>query len=449
MLRRYGTFTGGIDLPDLKESTLDAPVRRCPRPKLLRVPLAPCGGPPAESVVEPGRRVAAGERIAVRPGAHDSAATPHGEAVDIFAPCAGTVVGPVRVATAGRYGPAHSDAIELNDLDNLPELPHAEPSEEWLHLGPAVLRERIAEGQLTTFRRGAEPLIAWIERSRRKRCPVLIVNVMEHQPYVTADHALLVARGVAVVRGLELLARAAGAEEVFLVVDRRRTEDYRHTESPAREFGIRPVALEPKYPTGADAMLVKVLTRRETPPGAETMDVGSAVVDAATCFAAYAWVACGARPAGRVVTVSGERAENHGNYFVPFGAGCIELVGTGRPPVLHGGPMVGIRCGEEMVVGPATDAVLAPDAPDAPHPGPCIRCGWCIQHCPARLNVATLNDAFELADADRAERMGVRGCIECGVCSYICPARLPLTQRMKQLKRVVGRALAGSKADAD
>ncbi|MFW6133883.1 MAG: 4Fe-4S dicluster domain-containing protein, partial [Planctomycetota bacterium] len=366
------------------------------------------------------------------------AAASDGEAVDVYAPAAGTVARVTRAATAGRYGPAHSDAIELVELEDLPELPPDAPEADWRHLGAAGIRERIADGALTTFRRGAEPLARWVERVRRAKARTLIANVMEHQPYVTADHAVLVERGSAVAAGVALLARATGAGDVFLVADRRRTDSYRQAETAARKLGIRPVALEPKYPTGADEMLARILTRRETPPGASTLDVGAAVVDAATALATYAWVACGVRPAGRVVTVAGERAATAGNFFVPFGAGCVELVGADAP-VLHGGPMTGLRCDEAMVVAPATDAVLAPQVAPPPHPGPCIRCGWCVEHCPTRLNVATLNDAFELGDADRAERLGVRACIACGVCSYICPARLPLTQRMKQLNRAVGR----------
>jgi electron transport complex protein RnfC len=64
-----------------------------------------------------------------------------------------------------------------------------------------------------------------------------------------------------------------------------------------------------------------------------------------------------------------------------------------------------------------------------------VRCGWCTDHCPARLNVAALNDAFELGDIAFADRAGALACVECGLCSYVCPARLPLSQRVRRLKR--------------
>jgi electron transport complex protein RnfC len=98
-----------------------------------------------------------------------------------------------------------------------------------------------------------------------------------------------------------------------------------------------------------------------------------------------------------------------------------------------------------VVVGPATTALLALDgAANHGPPSPCIRCGWCTDHCPARLNVAALNDDYELALVDRARRTGVAACVDCGVCTYVCPARLPLTQRVRQLKRAARRLPAES-----
>ena len=132
------------------------------------------------------------------------------------------------------------------------------------------------------------------------------------------------------------------------------------------------------------------------------MRVGAAVVSAATCLAVLRWVACGQRGVGRVVTVAGPRAAYEANVWVPFGTSCLELAGETDGAVIHGGPMSGARCTAKAVVTAATAAVLALDATPAPLPGPCIRCGWCTDHCPARLPVAALNDAFELSLVDRA-----------------------------------------------
>jgi electron transport complex protein RnfC len=202
---------------------------------------------------------------------------------------------------------------------------------------------------------------------------------------------------------------------------------------------------------GADTILAKVLTRRETPPGAATMAVGSAILDAATCLAVWRWVCRGRRTLERVVTVAGPRVREPANYLVPFGARCTDLVAPDdrqEALLVHGGPMAGVPCDERAVVTSATAAVLALEADPPPLSTPCIRCGWCTDHCPARLNVAALNDAFELALPETARRAQPAACVECGVCSYVCPARLPLAHRVKQLKRRLAAGRQGSAAGA-
>lgn len=426
LFRRYGTFTGGIDLPEEKHATLDAPIRRPPLGQHLRVPLAPCGKSPAKPVVKRGRQVTAGQRIA---RAVDAGS------VDVFAPLSGKVGPATTVDVATAEGFIRSPAIELTDLseDQFPSV--CEPSRDWQHAEPSALRQRLAEGGLTTCRHHLEPLSAWLNRTLSNNCRTLIANVMENQPYLTAEHRLMVEHGGEVVVGLAILARAMEATQVVLAADWRRRAQYRHIAGAASRYNISSIGLPHKYPIGADTILVKVLTRRETPPGANTTAVGAAVVSASTCTAVCRWVACGIPATHRVLTVSGNKAGESGNFLVPQGTACSEIAGSGDQPLIHGGPMVGLKCTPDAVVTPATDALLAIEPTPYEPAGTCIRCGWCTDHCPGRLNVAALNDAFELGMVTQARRDGVHACVECGVCSYICPARLPLTSRVRQLKR--------------
>ena len=429
-LRRYGTFTGGIDLPDEKADTLDLPVAACAPLKLLAVPLAPCGTGAARPLVGPGQRVAAGQRIA-------AAAVGDGS-VDVFAPLDGRVSRLTTACVAAGDGFVQCPAVEIDDLSSPPPpLPQPRATRAWTEAGTDELLAQLAAGQLVTLRRRPVPLAAWLDRARRRRCRTLIANLMEHEPYVTADHRLLVERPAEVLEGLAVLARALEARRVYLAADRRRTGRYEAAADAAERFGIDLIALPHKYPMGADTILAKVLTRREAAPGADTTSVGAAVIDAATCLAVYHWAACETRTTGRVVTLAGPGVEKPANLYVPFGASCAELLGAAAREalVVHGGPMAGLPLAGSAVVAAATGALVALPPERAPAPGPCIRCGWCTDHCPARLNVAALNDAFELALVARAAAWRAEACVACGVCSYVCPARLPLTQRIGRLKR--------------
>jgi len=425
---RYGSFVGGIDLPDEKHATISRAIEPYRPVDLVRVPLSPCGDRAAETVVEPGERVLAGQRIAVSSGSRS---------VDIFASVSGKVISMTTAQLAVADAFETMPAIEIAPDGKSGPAPAEQLGLDWRAASAVELRRRIKDGGLTTCRRPVEALSGWIDRARSKCCRTLIANAMEGQPFVTASHRLLVDCAEEVISGLAILGRAMEAKALAIAVDRRRTDDYSSIVQQADAHNIAPVALPHKYPTGADAMLVKVLTRRERPPGGSVMDVGVAVVDPATCSAVYRCVVGQTMPTGRVVTVSGPRSSRTGNFFVPFGVNCLELVGQDTQPVVQNGPMVGIRCSPEAVVGPATDSVLALEASVPVPASPCIRCSWCTDHCPARLNVAALNDAFELSDLRRARKLVATACVECGVCSYVCPARLPLSERVRQLKRAV------------
>jgi electron transport complex protein RnfC len=66
---------------------------------------------------------------------------------------------------------------------------------------------------------------------------------------------------------------------------------------------------------------------------------------------------------------------------------------------------------------------------------PCIRCGECVQVCPARLLPQELNTAALRSDSLRLRELGLRDCIECGCCDYVCPSKIPMLERFIAAKR--------------
>ncbi len=431
---RFGTFTGGIDLPDDKDATIDSPIEAVGRLDRLRVPLSPVQAPPARPTVRPGQYVSRGEKLA-------EAEAGDGQ-VDIFAPLAGQVAGFCKVMLP-QYpaGWRRSEAIELTDLDTVRDIGPVTEIFNWQSADKHSVRLRIAEGGLTTFSRSIASLADYIASARQAKVDTLIANVMENTPFITSDHRLLAEYGGEVVRGLAILARATGATNVILAVDHRRTDAYRGAVAPARFYGIHSISLAHKYPIGAEAMLIKVLTRRRAGPGRSGLDVGVAVTDAATCRATYRWVACGELPTARVVTVAGSQVARPANLLVPFGAGADEvfaLTGTDTEGgLIYGSAMTGRQVVGGVVISHGANALLGLEPQRLTTPTPCIRCGWCSDNCPARLNVAALNDDFELGRPAAARRHGAMACIDCGICSYVCPARLPLMQRVGLLKEAI------------
>ena len=69
--------------------------------------------------------------------------------------------------------------------------------------------------------------------------------------------------------------------------------------------------------------------------------------------------------------------------------------------------------------------------------GNCIRCGRCVDGCPAHLMPAYINIFFKQERYDDIEKYNASDCIECGACSYVCPSKIPLVQIMRMAKYLV------------
>lgn len=78
---------------------------------------------------------------------------------------------------------------------------------------------------------------------------------------------------------------------------------------------------------------------------------------------------------------------------------------------------------------------------------PCIRCGNCIEVCPASLLPDELLTAARQGNLAELQSLGVTECIECGACDYACPSHIPLTRQFVAGKAVVRHgAEAGERA---
>jgi electron transport complex protein RnfC len=104
-------------------------------------------------------------------------------------------------------------------------------------------------------------------------------------------------------------------------------------------------------------------------------------------------------------------------------------------------------------VTPATNCVLAATAVELPGgsadaEAACIRCGDCIEACPARLAPQELLVASLAEDPARLASLDLAACIECGACDYVCPSHIALTRRFVAAKARLAEA-AAARAMAD
>ncbi len=136
---------------------------------------------------------------------------------------------------------------------------------------------------------------------------ILIVNAAECEPYLTADHRLLLEKGDQILQGVQMVSRLLRAEKAILVVagDKLNAVEFLERRLRRKKREVQLVTIQTRYPLGMEKQLIRAVTGREVSPGQSALDVGCAVFNVATVYAIRHALLTGEPLTYRAVTVSG------------------------------------------------------------------------------------------------------------------------------------------------
>ena len=278
------------------------------------------------------------------------------------------------------------------------------------------------------------------------KADTIIINGAECEPYITADHRLMLEHGEKIIGGVRFIMKALQLDHAYIGIEDNKMNAVNHLKElvgGAKDITVQ--ALRTRYPQGAEKQLIQAITGREVPPGKLPADVGCCVFNAATTAAVYDAVVLGQPVYQRVITVTGSAVKNPVNLLAPVGtpfSHLIEEAGgfNGTPArVISGGPMMGFaQYDMSVTMGKASNCVLCLSKEDLPATSAnptCIRCARCVNVCPMHLTPLFMN-MFAKARrwSEVEEEYRIMDCMECGSCQYVCPARIPLVQQFRTAK---------------
>lgn len=280
-----------------------------------------------------------------------------------------------------------------------------------------------------------------------KKADVLIINGVECEPYLTADHRLMIEKPEELLVGIRILMIALGVERAIIGIENNKPDAISKMNAVSKEYpGITVEALKVRYPQGGEKQLIKAVLGREVPSGKLPIDVGTVVHNVGTTYAVYEAVQKNKPLIERVVTVTGKSVKNPGNFSTRIGtpvSALIEAAG-GLPEnagkVISGGPMMGKALNDlEVPVTKGTSGILILDDREAHRSESkvCIRCTKCVQVCPMGLEPFYLQNMAMRGNFSEVEDNRVLDCIECGSCSYICPSNRELLDYIRLGKSTV------------
>jgi electron transport complex protein RnfC len=428
--------SGGIHPPENK-LTAESSIAVLPVPESVVIPVSQHIGAPAVPAVKKGDSVRTGQLIAAGSGFVSS---------NIHSSVSGTVskIDTVIDGTGFRQSAIFIDVAGdewLETIDRSNEI------RKEIELSGEEIIKKCYEAGIVGLGGAAFPSHVKLTVPPGKKCQVLIINGVECEPFLTADHRLMLEKGEEILVGISILMKALGVERAMIGIESNKPDAIRNLEKLSKEFpGISVHGLRVKYPQGAEKQLIKALINREVPSGHLPIDVGVVVQNVATAYAVYEAVQKNKPLFERVVTVTGEELTRPGNYMVRTGTLLSKLIDAagGNPgsagKIINGGPMMGkaINSVNIPVVKGMSGVIVVPEEESLRRePGPCIRCSKCISVCPMNLEPYLLTVLSEKGLFERAAGERITDCMECGSCSFTCPANRPLLDYIRLGKSTV------------
>ncbi len=422
---------GGVHPPEMKELSNSKALVRLPVPSELIVSTSQHLGAPALAIKSKGEHVEKGELIA-QASSFISA--------NVHSPVCGTIKDIVKTTMANSLS---CDAFVIEPDFEQPAL--YEERIDYSSYDSAKILEEIKNKGIVGLGGATFPLHVKIAVPKEKKVDALIINGVECESYLTADHRLMLERTCEILEGIMICRKVLNPARTVIGIEANKIDAScaLKKEIESKNLPIEVVLLKMKYPQGDEKQLIKAITGREIPSGKLPLDVGAVVINIGTTYSVFEAIAYNKPLIERAVTVSGECISNPCNVVAPIGTKVKDLIdfagGYSQEPdkLISGGPMMGFSFFDENTpIAKGTSGILAIKDKKDYRKTSCLNCGKCVSACPiglmpTRLYALITNKRYEEAMANH-----LMDCKECGCCAFSCPAHLDLVQAMKLGKKM-------------
>ncbi len=428
--KRFEGYYGGVHPTENKEFTEHLALKRFPEPETVVIPLSMHAGAPANAIVQVGDTVKVGQKIGEAAGFISS---------PVHSSVSGTVIAiePHKHATRGE---CLSVVIRSDGKNTLHE--SVTPNKNLDSLTPDEIIDIVREAGIVGM--GGAGFPTSVKLKPAKPVDTILLNGCECEPYLTADHRVLLEYADDVIFGLKAMIKTVGAEKGIIVIEDNKPDAIELMEAKAAECSnIEVVVAKTKYPQGAEKMLIKRVMGRQVPRGGLPADVGCVVANISTTKAISDAIRKGMPLVERVVTVTGEKLKNPGNYIVKIGTNTKDLIdycgGVTDDDVMFkaGGPMMGfIQSDLNVPIMKGSNGIIAIST-DVTEPQECIKCGRCVDVCPMELSPLYFAKYADEENWQGMQEKNVMDCLECRCCEYICSSKIPLVSKIKAGKNAI------------
>lgn len=431
---------GGIHPAENKLSAA-SPIREAALPKQAVFSMFQHIGAPAKPIVKKGDEVKVGTLLAEAGGFVSapiySSVSGKVSKVDVALDASGTRRMAVYVDVEGDEWEESIDrSSTLVKLNNRPEL------------DSKTIIEKIKNAGIVGMGGATFPCHVKLSPPPGSKAECVIINAVECEPYLTADHRLMLEHPEEILVGLQLIMKAVDVKKGYIGIENNKPDAIALMTEKAKDYeGIEIVPLKVKYPQGGEKQLIDAVIGRQVPaPPAIPINVGAVVQNVGTAYAIYQAIMKNKPLIDRIITVTGKSLQQPSNLLARLGTPFQQLIDecgglpedTGK--IIGGGPMMGkalLSLDIPMTKGSSGLLIMNEKETRRSTPQPCIRCAKCVNVCAMGLEPYLLSKMCAMEDWEGAEKNGIVSCIECGSCQYTCPSNRPLLDMVRVGKSTV------------
>ncbi len=460
--RKLWSFHGGVHPPFHKDDSNTLAIKSAGIPDKLVLPLRQHIGIDAEPCVSVGDKVFKGQLIAK----HNHHVDQQDFSANIHAPTSG------KITAIEEHSIPHPSGLLANCIilktdgeDEQSESHKLAPFLDYKNTKAEEIIERIEQAGIVGLGGAVFPTAVKLAGSRKTQIKTLIINGAECEPYITCDDLLMREKSAEIITGIEILLHLLNAKECLIGIEDNKPEAIEMVRSACKHnHHIEVVSIPAIYPSGGEKQLIQILTGKEIPAGGLPLDLGFLGQNIGTVYSIYQAVIEGAPLISRIITVTGNGILHPQNYEVLIGTSFAYLAtqagGTTKMAdhLIMGGPMMGFTLDDDDIpVVKASNCALftsstalreSNSAFSTQSTMPCIRCGKCMDVCPAKLLPQQLYWHIRAKDLEKVQEHNLKDCIECGCCNYVCPSHIPLVDYYRFAKvEIRDQKIAQEKAD--
>ena len=276
----------------------------------------------------------------------------------------------------------------------------------------------------------------------------ICINGVECEPYISADHRLIMEHPRRIIQGCLYALQAFKAKRVVICIKKKYQDLFDTLTAELTRFEGAPVFVKRVgnyYPQGWEIEMIKTGLGIKVPAGVLPAKLGVMVFNVSTIAGLWRAIKWNEPVMKRNFTCTGDGIKTPTNFRIRVGTSLKEIIDycggytddSENKVLILGGPMMGANLvrDDAVITKTCTSCIILNEKKEVEEP--CVRCGSCVYSCPAGLQPVQIMNAVKNNDKETIKtKLNIKACILCGMCSYTCTSKIHLTDYCRKAKKM-------------